>query len=153
MAGFTFQYETLLEQRRRTERQRQRELAEVQQQAEAMKQQLRDMQHTVDASKRQLRDDLTGRVNLGELGSVTRYSAQVTFRGQQLVQKLASQQKQVERARQRLMHATQQRQILERLKEKHHERWLWHQRRNERRQQDELATQMHLRNHGSEPRP
>jgi flagellar FliJ protein len=145
MPGFTFQYETVLQQRRREERQRQRDLAEVQQQAQQMKQQLRQMQQTVDASKHQIGRDLQGRVDLNQIGAVARYSAHVTFRGQQLVQELAGHERKVEQARQKLMEATQQRQILERLKDRHYQKWLWQRRRDERRSQDELATQMFVR--------
>jgi flagellar FliJ protein len=153
MAGFTFQYETVLEQRRRVERQRQRELAEAQQAQQRMKDQLRQMQQTVDQSKQQIREQLIGSVDLTQIGSVARYSAQVTFRGQQLVQQLATQDKEVQQARAQLAEATRQRKILEQLKERHYQQWLWQQRRNERRQQDELATKTFMQQHLQGGRP
>lgn len=145
MAGFQFRYESVLEQRRRAERQRQRELAELKTREQSMKDELRQMQQTIDQSKRDMSEGLVGRVDLNAIGHVSRYSGQVMVRGQQLVQDLASMDQQLTEARQRLMEATRQRKILERLREREYERWLWHQRRAERRQQDELANQQYVR--------
>jgi len=145
MAGFQFRYESVLEQRRRAERQRQRELAELKTREQSMKDELRQMQQTIDQSKRDMSEGLVGRVDLNAIGDVSRYSGQVMVRGQQLVQDLASMDQQLTEARQRLMEATRQRKILERLREREYERWLWHQRRAERRQQDELANQQYVR--------
>lgn len=145
MADFHFRYESVLEQRRRTERQRQRELAEVESKRQSMHSQLRQMQQTIDHSRGQMREQLVGKVDLTAIGAVSQYSAQVTFRGQQIVQELAQVERQVEAARQRLQEATRQRKIMEQLKEREYDRWQWHQRRAERREQDELANQQYVR--------
>lgn len=145
MADFYFRYESVLEQRRRTERQRQRELAEVESKRQSMHSQLRQMQQTIDHSRGQMREQLVGKVDLTAIGAVSQYSAQVTFRGQQIVQELAQVERQVEAARQRLQEATRQRKIMEQLKEREYDRWQWHQRRAERREQDELANQQYVR--------
>jgi flagellar FliJ protein len=150
MSRFQFRYESVLEQRRQTERQRQRELAELQNQQQSMKTQLRQMQQTIDHSRQQITQQLVGQVDLNAIGSVSRYSAQVTLRGQQLVQQLASVEHQVDQARQRLMAATQQRKIMEQLRQREYEQFQWHQRRAERRQQDELANQQYVRQQQSE---
>ena len=110
-----------------------------------MHSQLRQMQQTIDHSRGQMREQLVGKVDLTAIGAVSQYSAQVTFRGQQIVQELAQVERQVEAARQRLQEATRQRKIMEQLKEREYDRWQWHQRRAERREQDELANQQYVR--------
>jgi len=145
MADFQFRYESVLEQRRQAERQRQRELAELEGRRQSMHAQLRQMQQTIDQSRQQISEQLIGRVDLTAIGSVSQYSAQVTLRGQQIVQQLAEVERQVEGARQHLQQATRQRKIMEQLKDREHERWRWQQQRAERRQQDELANQQYVR--------
>jgi flagellar FliJ protein len=145
MPGFQFRYESVLEHRRQVERRRQRELAELQAHQQSMKARLTQMQQTIDQSKREMGQQLVGQVDLSAIGAVSRYSAQMTFRGQQLVQQLASTEQQVTQARQRLMEATRQRKMLEQLRQREYEQWQWHERRNERRYQDELANQQYVR--------
>jgi flagellar export protein FliJ len=135
----------LLDRRRELERQRQRELAAVQGEQQALKHQLQNMQQTVDRAKHEARQKLVGRVDLREVGEVTRYSQHVMVRGQDIVQQLAGQERAVQEARQRLMEARRQRKALERLYERQYAQWLHEARRAERRQQDELATQRYIR--------
>ena len=145
MARFQFKYEKLLDRYRDTERQRQRELAQLQHQQAALKNQLTRMQRTVDDSKRQMGQDLVGRVDLSRISAVARYSNDLVLRGHELIEQAAAAEEKIEQARERLREARRQRKAMELLRDRHYAQWAAEQRKQERRQQDELATQRFAR--------
>ncbi|MEO0475723.1 MAG: hypothetical protein AAF085_07120, partial [Planctomycetota bacterium] len=85
MQAFQFQYKAVLKQREVIEQQKQRALAKLMHQRNAMVNQLREMQETISASKRQSADGLVGKVDLNAIAGIARYSASCALQGNLLV--------------------------------------------------------------------
>jgi len=145
MPQFTFRYESLLQHRRNLEDQAQRRLAERVRTQMIFREQLTGMQNQITESKRDLGSALVGKIDLSRVGDFTRYNADSTVRGRQLVQRLAELEPQVEAARQQLLSATQQRKALELLRERDLKQWKLQQDRRETVELDELASQAYTR--------
>lgn len=145
MASFRFRFETVLQQRRSVEDQRQRELAQLLRGKMIFENQLRQMQQTIRDSKQQIGTGLVGQVDLNAIGQVAQYSSQVVVRGQQIVQQLAQLDRRIGEARQRLLEATRQRKALQLLRDKHYQRWLAEQKRRETIELDDLTNQRYAR--------
>ena len=141
MATFTFRYQVLLEHRRHVEDLAQRELANQVRTQMILTDQLREMQLSISRSKGDLGQALVGKVDLTSVGGFTRFNAQSTVRGRQLVQRLAQLEKHVEKARGELLEATRQRKALELLRDRDHEQWKLMQDRRETAELDDLANQ------------
>ena len=107
--------------------------------------QLRNMQTQITESKRDLGDALVGKIDLSRIGEFTRYNADSTVRGRELVKRLAELETQVEAARQQLLSATQQRKALDLLRERDLLEWKREQDRKETAELDELASQAYTR--------
>ena len=142
---FTFRYETLLKHRRLLEDKAQRQLAEQVRTRMILTDQLTQMQQDIGRSKGDLGTALVGRVDLSRVGDFTRFNAQATVRGRQLVQRLAQLQTREDAARQHLLDATRQRKALELLRDKDHAQWQADQERREVAELDELASQAYTR--------
>ena len=145
MPQFTFRYETLLQHRRNLEDQAQRALAERVRTQMILTDQLRSMQTQITESKRDLGDALVGKIDLSRVGEFTRYNADSTVRGRELVKRLAELETLVEAARQELLGATQQRKALDLLRERDLKKWKLEQDRKETAELDELASQAYTR--------
>jgi flagellar export protein FliJ len=145
MPRFTFRYETLLQHRRNVEDRCQRDLAARVRTKMILTDQLGTMQQDLGRSKRDLGDALVGKVDLARVGTFTRFNAEATVRGRQLVQRLAQLEQQVEAARVALAGAMQQRKALELLRERDLEQWKKQQARKETAELDELAGQAYTR--------
>ncbi|MEM9883541.1 MAG: flagellar export protein FliJ [Planctomycetota bacterium] len=145
MPEFTFRYETLLRHRRDVEDRRQRELAEQVRTQMILTDQLRAMQRDLTKSKRDLGGALVGKVDLAQVGGFTRYNAEATVRGRQLVRKLAELEAVVATARAVLLDATQQRRALELLRDRDRQTWRKQQNRRETARLDEAAAQAYAR--------
>ncbi|MEM9915874.1 MAG: flagellar export protein FliJ [Planctomycetota bacterium] len=145
MAQFEFRYESLLQHRRNLEDQAQRQMAERVRTQMILTEQLRNMQTQITESKRDLGDALIGKIDLSRVGEFTRYNADSTVRGRELVKRLAELETQVEAARQQLLSATQQRKALDLLRERDLLEWKREQDRKETAELDELASQAYTR--------
>ena len=145
MASFEFRYASLLRHRRNVEEQRQRELAQLVRTRMILQGQLRQMQETIRQSKQDMTDGLVGRVDVDRIGLFAGFSQQVIQRGQQIVLRLAQLEKQISEARRLMLDALRQRKALDRLQEKHHEKWQRELDRRETQEADEMAAQRYLR--------
>ncbi|NJN51387.1 MAG: hypothetical protein HC809_05995, partial [Gammaproteobacteria bacterium] len=85
MPTFAFKLETILQQRRNSEDQRQRELAKLLRERMILLDQLRSIQSTITCSKGDLRQSLTGTVDLVQVSQFARFSAQATGRAHAIV--------------------------------------------------------------------
>ena len=141
MANFRFKLEPVLRHRCLIEDECQRELAKALRHQLILRGQLRQMQQTIVESKRRLGDGLIGRVNLDQIAQFARYSGQVTQRAHGIVARLAAAEKQIQTARERLLHAARDRKALELLRDRQHRRWQEMQGRREAASMDELAVQ------------
>ena len=140
MAKFKFKLEAVLKQRQALEDVAQRELAKVMRQRMIMHDQLRTMQNTIVSSKRDLTDGLMGQVDMTSVGQFARYSVQVRQRAHGIVAQLANVERLVEAARLKLIEASRDRKVIDRLREKHYNKWLLEQQRREAAELDEIGT-------------
>ena len=142
---FSFRYQSVLEQRRHAEEQRQRELADVLRQRRELEDLLREAQQTITTNKQQLADSLTGRVDMSQLGMFARYASHTTARGMGVVRRIARLDRDIEAARARLLEATRQVKALELLRDREHEQWKKDRRKKEDQRLDEVAVQRYAR--------
>jgi len=145
VATFQFKLEPLLRHRLTIEEQHQRELAGQLQQRTNLHDELRQMQQTISTSKSDLRDGLIGRIDLERIAAFTWYSGYVTQRAHHMVIQLASIEKQIATAREKLMESIRARRALELLREKQFVQWLLEQQRREDAELDDLALQRFIR--------
>jgi flagellar export protein FliJ len=145
MAGFRFSLEPVLRQRQLVEDRCQRELAMVLRQRMILQTQIGQVQRTIRDAKGDLAGDLVGLVDLDRVGRFAHYSGQMTWRVEQIHLRLAALEKQIDQARQNLLHATGARQALDLLRERHRQRWRRDQERREAAELDDLATGQFIR--------
>jgi flagellar FliJ protein len=143
MPRFIFKLEPVLRQRLHLEKEKQRELALIQQQMVALQQELRGLNDAVQSAATDVRDNrLVGRLDMAFLAAHRRFMAAMQRKGMELVQRMALVQRQVEEAQKALADAARQRKAMEKLREKHLARWKQEQDRLEMLASDELNTQL-----------
>lgn len=142
---FRFRYQSLLEHRRHVEEKRQRELAQRLQRKSELEGMLEEAQSTIRENKHELADSLQGRVDMSQLGMFARYSVHMAGRGMHVVRHIAAAQQEVERARAKLLEATQQVKALELLRDREYEQWKKQQKKKENQRLDEIAVQSYAR--------
>jgi len=145
MAGFTFQFQSVLEHRRRVEDQHQRDLAQILRQKLILETQLTTLQQRITDDKSAMADSLVGHVDVRRIRQHANHSMQVTGRAQQLAVRLLAIHRQVEHARGKLLEATRARKASELLRDKHYQRWQRDQQRRETAELDDIATQAYTR--------
>ena len=143
MKRFEFRYQAVLRQREAIEQGKQRALAKLIHQRNAMFGQLREMQDTISTSKRDAASGLVGAVNLDAIAGIARYSASCALRGNTLVREIAQLENLVEQARSELIEASKNRQALELLRDRQRQQWELEQRRMEASRLDEQTTQQY----------
>lgn len=147
MARFRFGLNGVLKQRRNSERQQQRRVAEIQSQMQQLQEQLRSLDQSLQQAGTELRTHgLVGRLDLDYLAAHRRYIAAEQRRGMQLVQKIALVQREMETQRQVLAELAKQRKIIEKLREKQFQQWLAELSRREAFEMDEISMQIAHRN-------
>ena len=151
MPAFEFKYKTVLKQREVIEQQKQRALAKLMHQRNAMVNQLREMQETISASKREAADGLVGAVDLNAIAGIARYSASCALQGNTLVREIAQLETLVEQARNELIEASKNRKALELLRDRQRQAWELEQRRMEAKLLDEQTTQAYAAKAMAEP--
>ena len=143
MARFIFKLDGVLRHRERIEQEHQRALAVVTAELVRLQADLRTITDEVNRNAADVRENhLVGKLNMSYLAAHRRYMLGMQRKVQQSAQALGAQQQAVESARAQLAEATKQKKILEKLRERYHERWKAEQVRLEAGAFDELATQM-----------
>jgi len=143
MPRFVFQLEGVLKHRKHIEQQRRRILAEAQARMTQLQAQLRQLDDTVQRAGADLRQyHLTGRLDMNFLAAHRRFTLASQRQALGLVQKMALVQRQVQEAQAALAEAAKQRKVIEKLRERHHERWSTALGRRELSEQDEIAMQL-----------
>lgn len=143
MARFIFNLEAVLTQRKHAERQRQRDLAVVEGQMNALQNQLKAINDAMRQAGDDLRDNhLTGRLNMDFLSAHRRFSISMQRNAMTLAQKIALAQRQVDEARKLLAEAAKQRKAIEKLKENQLQRWRAERQRAELSELDEIGMQL-----------
>ncbi|MGH7215328.1 MAG: flagellar export protein FliJ, partial [Tepidisphaeraceae bacterium] len=125
MPKFVFQLDGVLRQRKHIEREKQRELAVVQAQMAQLQIELRNLNETVQVSNDDTRrNHLTGRLDMNFLAAHRRFIISTQRKALALMHKMALVQRQLDEARKALAEAAKQRKVIEKLREKHRERWM-----------------------------
>lgn len=143
MSKFVFSLEAVLRQRSHVEKEKQRELALIQRQMTQLQTELRGLNETVQTASTDIRDNrLIGKLDMAFLAAHRRFMAATQRKGNELVQRMALVQKQVDEAQQALAEAAKHRKAMEKLKEKQHDRWKADLAHKEFLAADEMNTQM-----------
>lgn len=146
MARFKFALQAVLDSRVHAEREKQRQLAEIERERLALEDRLRSVQGHLASGKREVREALSaGVVSI----STVRLQAQAGIgweaEARRVVVELAALHRRLERARQELLEATTARRSLELLRDRRHAEWQRSRRLAEDRVLDELATMRSVR--------
>jgi flagellar FliJ protein len=143
MPKFVFQLDGVLRQRKFVEQQKQREHAERQAVLVKMEAELRGLNEQVQLTNDQVRQNhLVGMLDMNFLAAHRRFLIAMQRQALALVQKMAQQKQKVEEARIDLAEAAKQRKVIEKLREKHFERWRAALAHRELTEQDEIGMQL-----------
>jgi flagellar protein FliJ len=124
MGKFVFQLDPVLRHRKSVEEQRQRELGIAQAEMSKMEAELRAIDETARGVSDDVRNNrLTGHLDMSFLAAHRRYVLAMQRKALALAQRMATQQQVVDGARRQLAEAAKQRKIIEKLKERQHQRW------------------------------
>jgi len=146
MAAFVFQLEGVLRHRKNIERERQRELAGAAAQMQQLRSELQDLDGKMREAMVELRErGLIGRLDMSYLGAHRRFAAAMQQRAMVLAQRMALSQRQVDDRRKALAEAAKERKVMEKLRERHYERWLEDVKRREMQDLDEMGMQLSYR--------
>jgi flagellar FliJ protein len=145
MPKFVFQLEAVLRHRKMLEEQRQRELGLAQTEMSRMQAQLRELDETAKSVSEDVKANrLTGQLDMAFLAAHRRYVLAMQRKAIELAQKMAAQQLVVDAARKQLAEAAKQRKVIEKLRERQHDRWKVELSRKELEQLQEVNMQLAL---------
>jgi flagellar FliJ protein len=142
MSKFVFNLESVLRHRTFAEQERMRDLAVAQAEMTRLQNELKALNESMQASAQDMKaNHLTGSLDVNYLAAHRRYTVATQRRGMMLVQEMGRQQRKVDEAQRLLAEAAKERKILEKLKERHLERWKAEQSRRELADADEVGAQ------------
>lgn len=143
MARFKFNLEAVLKHRTFQEQEKQRAMGVLQGQVAVLTSELQALNDTMQSSTDDLRDNhLLGRIDMRYIAAHRRFVNGIGARAAELMQKIARLQEQVQVARSELAEAAKQRKIIEKLREKQHDRWQRETDARELAAQDEIGMQL-----------
>lgn len=147
MPRFVFRLEALLTHRQQVEKDKQRRVAEIQQEIQAIVRSIQETQTRIREENRTLgAKELTGTLDMQYIAHEKRFVGALQVKIVLAMQKMAGLQKVLAGARAELLAAARARKVIEKLKEKQFQRWRMEQERKEAAAMDEIATQLALRN-------
>ena len=151
MPRFVFRLQALLTHRQQVEKDKQRRVAQVQQQIQAVVQLIQEAQARISAENRTLgAKELTGRLDMQYIAHEKRFVGALTVRISLAMQKLAGLEQTLAAARAELLAAARARKVIEKLKEKQYARWRMELERKEAAVIDEIGTQLAVRGGAAE---
>ena len=160
MAGkFRFRLQTVLEQRERLERDRQRVVAEIDRERLTIEERLRTLQASIAGAKSDLRSRLVGAAEISggggmvfipEVRAQAGASLHLEAQARRAALELAGAYRRLERARTELLVAATARKAVEILRERRHAEWVQENKRVEAVAVDEAATQQFARREGAQ---
>jgi flagellar protein FliJ len=146
MARFEFRLEALLTHRAQIEKDKQRRLAQVQQQMQAILRKIQDAEKQIREENRTLgAKELTGKLDMQYIAHEKRFVGALTMRIALARQEGAALEVTLATARKELLAAARARKVIEKLKERQLARWRQEQERKEAAMMDEIGTQLAVR--------
>jgi flagellar protein FliJ len=146
MARFQFKLEALLTHRRHVEKEKQRRLAQVQQEILDVHRHIQETQNLIQVENQTLgAKELTGRLDLLYIAHEKRFVGALAVRIALALQKLAGLEQTLAGVRAELLAAARARKVIEKLREKQFARWRLEQERKESAETDEIGTQLAVR--------
>ena len=143
---FQFRLEALLEMRALVEKEKQRRVAAIQGEIQALVRQIQEANTQIGAENRSLSSrELTGRLDMAYIAHEKKYVGNLQMRIVQAMQKIAVLEKTLAGARAELLEAARAKKVIEKLKEKQRTRWQMEQDRKEAGLMDEIGTQLAVR--------
>ena len=143
MAKFVFTLDGVLKHRLQIEREKQRDLAMLQQQMTALQHELKALNERVQTSLDQVREQhMVGKLDVQFITGHRRYVAVMQAKGRELVHKMQALQRHVIDAQRLLAEAAVNRKAIEKLREQALERWKGEQSRQDAAQTDEIGMQL-----------
>jgi flagellar FliJ protein len=140
MAQFKFPLAAVLRHRKHVEQERQRALAELENEMAGQQRVLDEMNRAVANSAEDLRANrLTGPLNLAWLTAHRRYMLGMQRQLTALAQKMSLLQRRIDEARASLVEAARQRMVMEKLRDRQHQAWLEDENRRELAQLDDVT--------------
>jgi flagellar FliJ protein len=146
MPKFVFSLESVLRHRTFVEQERLRDLAVAQAETTRLQGELKALNDAMQAGSQDMKaNHLTGSLDVAYLAAHRRYTVATQRKGMMLVQEMARQQRKVNEAQRLLAEAAKERKVLEKLRERHQERWAQEVRRKELAELDEVGMQLSYR--------
>jgi flagellar FliJ protein len=147
MARFKFRLEALLTHRQQVEKEKQRRVAQIQGEIQAVVRHIQETQTRIAAENRTLGTrELTGRLDMQYIAHEKRFVGALAVRISLAMQKLAGLERTLAAARAELLVAARARKVIDKLREKQWRRWRMEQERKEAAVIDEIGTQLAVRN-------
>lgn len=146
MKQFTYRLEPLLKVKAHLEKEKQRDLAEALQRVYAQKAQLGEIDTHREQTVEHQRESMTGKLSLAELLVCSRYLTRLkkdAVAGQEL---LRGYERKADEKREKLVEATKEKKIYEKLKEKQQDEFMKSVEELERKENDEIAGNCYRRN-------
>ncbi|HVT80674.1 MAG TPA: flagellar export protein FliJ [Phycisphaerae bacterium] len=146
MARFRFKLEALLEHRQMVEKEKQRRVAQIQQEIQVIQRQIQDAQMRIALENRTLGTrELTGRLDMTYIATEKKYVGNLQLKIVYAFQKIVEIEKTLAVARAELLEAAKARKVIEKLREKQLARWREELERKEAAAMDEIGTQLAVR--------
>src|SRR3954471_15513935 len=143
---FKFRLEALLTHRQQVEKEKQRRVAQVQQEVQAVVRGIQETQARISTENRTLgAKELTGRLDMQYIAHEKRFVGALLVKISLAMQKLAGMEQVLAAARAELLAVARARKVIEKLRDKQLERWRTEQDRKEAANMDEIATQLAIR--------
>jgi flagellar FliJ protein len=147
---FKFPLEALLEHRQQIEKEHQRIVAKIQQDAQALVRDIQQAEARIVAENKTLTGEkLVGTLDMQYIALEKRFVGNLHMKIALTMQQLAAMEKKLAAARVELLAAARNRKVIDKLKEKQLARWRAEQDRKEADLLDELGTQLTLRQQSS----
>jgi flagellar protein FliJ len=143
MAKFVFKLEGVLRQRKHVEQEKMRALATALKHQSDCELELQRLNQSLEETNDDLRrNHLTGVLDMNFLAAHRRFTNAMFRKSASIQQKIAQAKQKVTEARTILAEAAKQRKVMEKLREKHHERWRAELAAKEFRELDEIGVQL-----------
>jgi flagellar export protein FliJ len=144
MGKFNFKLDPVLAHRKMLRDQKQRQLAALTEHRVSVERRLSQLHALVSQDRHRMSDGLVGVVDVSRIRDHAAHAAQVIMRASQITSQQHQLDAQISDARGQLIEAAKSHKVLEQLRDKRRAEWVEADRRSERKETDEVATQRYV---------